>query len=476
MESATEDNTDIFDQDDDNESLFASAIGDDVKSPVQLINPLPELPTLQLSVDKGPVVTPIDENLPDVLGVQSPPPTQKRLPIPKLDEQNGDESGHYIDISIIDTTRIGEGMGAYIVYKIETKTNIPAFSSSSFTVQRRFSDFLGLHDKLVEKFIRSGRIIPPAPEKSVIGMTKVKISGQNEQGSSNEFIGRRKASLERYLRRTAAHPVLVVDPDFKKFLESDADLPRATNTSALSGAGVLRLFNKVGETVNKMTYKMDENDSWFEEKAQEIECLESGLRRLHNSVENLVVARKELALYTGDLAKTIAMLSNCEEHFSLSQCLSKLRDLEEKIDLLHNDQVNNDFSILCELLKDYIALIGAIKDVFHERVKVFQNWRHAQLMLNKKKEQLDKQQTGKRGDRGSVSNTEITEWLAKVVRCQEEFNNISQVIKEEIVRFDKVRVEDFKKEFVRYMEEQMALQHKIVKHWENFLNSAKAIA
>ena len=38
-----------------------------------------------------------------------------------------------------------------------------------FSVMRRFSDFLGLHDKLVEKHIRSGRIVPPAPEKSVIG-------------------------------------------------------------------------------------------------------------------------------------------------------------------------------------------------------------------------------------------------------------------------------------------------------------------
>ena len=39
------------------------------------------------------------------------------------------------------------------------------------------------------------------------------------------------------------------------------ELPRATNTSALSSAGVMRLFNKFGETVNKITYKMDENDS-----------------------------------------------------------------------------------------------------------------------------------------------------------------------------------------------------------------------
>lgn len=38
------------------------------------------------------------------------------------------------------------------------------------------------------------------------------------------------------------------------------ELPRAVNTAALSGAAVVRLFNKVGETVNKITYKMDEND------------------------------------------------------------------------------------------------------------------------------------------------------------------------------------------------------------------------
>jgi len=36
-------------------------------------------------------------------------------------------------------------------------------------VYRRFSDFLGLHEKLVVKHLHQGRIIPPAPEKSVIG-------------------------------------------------------------------------------------------------------------------------------------------------------------------------------------------------------------------------------------------------------------------------------------------------------------------
>lgn len=58
----------------------------------------------------------------------------------------------------------------------------------------------------------------------------------------------------------AAHPFLSNDPDFREFLEAEVELPKATNTSALSSAGVLRLFNKVGETVNKITFKMDEKD------------------------------------------------------------------------------------------------------------------------------------------------------------------------------------------------------------------------
>lgn len=78
--------------------------------------------------------------------------------------------------------------------------------------------------------------------------------------AGSEFVERRRASLERFLARTVAHPKLRTDPDLREFLVSEGDLPRATNTSALSGAGVLRLFNKVGETVNKITYRMEEND------------------------------------------------------------------------------------------------------------------------------------------------------------------------------------------------------------------------
>ena len=49
------------------------------------------------------------------------------------------------------------------------QTDIPDFRQTDMEVCRRFSDFLGLHEKLVVKHLHHGCIIPPAPQKSVIG-------------------------------------------------------------------------------------------------------------------------------------------------------------------------------------------------------------------------------------------------------------------------------------------------------------------
>lgn len=263
----------------------------------------------------------------------------------------------------------------------------------------------------MERYLRAGFVIPPAPSKNIIGSTKVKMGSQQniEPGNAVEWVENRRASLERFLNRTAAHPTLRVDANFINFLESDQELPRAVNTAALSGAGVMRLFNKVGETVNKITYKMDENDTWFADKIAEIEALDSHYQKLHSAVKSLVGHRQELSSLTGGVAKSAAMLSTCEEHVGLSKALSQLADVEEKIEILRSEQSNSDFYILSEMIKDYIGLLGAIKDVFHERVKVFQNWQHAQMQLTKKRENKAKLELSQRNDKLDQAQKEVDE-------------------------------------------------------------------
>ena len=66
--------------------------------------------------------------------------------------------------------------------------------------------------------------------------------------------------IPRFLRHVGASPYLRSDPVFIDFLEIENDLIKSSNTSALSGAGVMRLFYKVGKEFTKITYNMEETD------------------------------------------------------------------------------------------------------------------------------------------------------------------------------------------------------------------------
>ncbi|XP_037958337.1 sorting nexin-2 [Teleopsis dalmanni] len=395
-----------------------------------------------------------------------------------LQEIMTDNGDYFIEIIISEPQKVGDGISSYLAYKVTTKTNIPKYQRNEFSTLRRFSDFLGIHDLLAGKYTRLGKIIPPAPSKNIIGSTKVKMSPQQtEPGSAVnlEWVETRRAALQRYVNRTAQHPLLRVDLDFINFLESDQELPRAVNTSTISGAGVMRFFNKVGETVNKMTYKMDENDPWFDEKITEVENLDANLQKLHSALKSLVTTRKELSALTGLVAKSAAMLSTCEEHTGLSRALSNLADVEEKIEILRSEQANSDFFILSEFVKDYLGLFGAIKCVFHERVKAFQNWQFAQLQLSKRRENRGRFELSNRTDKMEQAHQEVSEWQIKVQRCQQQFDDISAEIKKEMERFELNRVREFKANIVKYIEDQMAHQQQIITYWEAFVPSARDI-
>ncbi|XP_060895120.1 sorting nexin-2 isoform X1 [Labrus mixtus] len=392
-----------------------------------------------------------------------------------FDEIEEEEGGDSIDmhIAVSDPEKVGDGMNAYMAYKVTTKTSLSLFQTGEFSVKRRFSDFLGLHSKLASKYLHVGYIVPPAPEKSIVGMTKVKV-GKEDQ-SSNDFVEKRRSALERYLMRTVKHPILLKDPDVLLFLES-SELPRAVSTQALSSAGLLRMVNKAAEAVNKMTIKMNESDAWFEEKQQHFENLDVQLRKLHMSVESLVCHRKELSVNTAQFAKSAAMLGNSEDHTALSRALSQLAEVEEKIDQLHQDQANADFHLFSELLGDYVRLITAVKGVFDHRMKTWQKWQDTQMLLLKKREAEAKLQHTNKPDKLQQAKDEIKELEVKVQQGERDFEQISKTIRKEVSRFEKERVKDFKAIIIKYLESLVQTQQQLIKYWEAFLPEAKAIS
>ncbi|XP_043103340.1 sorting nexin-2 isoform X2 [Puntigrus tetrazona] len=443
--------------DDDPDDLFAEATEE-----VSLDSP--ERQPI-LSDGPSPAITPVTP-------VLISPRAFDRSPDQDEDEEESRDTFD-VQISVSDPEKVGDGMNAYMVYKVSTKTGLSIFSRDEVSVKRRFSDFLGLHSKLASKYMHIGYIVPPAPEKSIVGMTKVKVG--KEDLSSVEFVEKRRSALERYLLRTVKHPALLRDPDVLQFLES-SELPRAVSTQALSGAGILRMVNKAADAVNKMTIKMNESDAWFEEKQQQFENLDVQLRKLHASVESLVCHRKELSVNTASFAKSAAMLGNSEDHTALSRALSQLAEVEEKIETLHQDQAAADFHLFSELLGDYVRLITAVKGVFDQRMKTWAKWQDAQLMLQRKREAEAKLQYANKPDKLQQAKDEIKEWEGKVQQGERDFEQISKTIRREVGRFEKDRVKDFKVVIIKYLESLVHTQQQLIKYWEAFLPEAKAIA
>jgi sorting nexin-1/2 len=284
------------------------------------------------------------------------------------------------------------------------QTNYPAFKSQEFSTTRRFSDFLNLYEKLKEKHMVAGRILPPAPEKDMIGMAKVKMS--KEDTTPIDFIGKRRAALERFLNRLGKNKTFRFDPDFRDFIEISEELPKATNTSALSGAGMVKMFRNLTESVSKQT-KMEESDSWFDEKSRQVDNLYQQFSKLHSTIEIMYSWRKDLSSSTKEFSKSAAILANSEEQLNLSRALSQLGEIYEKIDVIYSDQANKDYFIFGELVKDYVGLFEGIREVLQQRIKIFWNWKKAEDTLRLKKEAKAKLEAANKQDKVPAAAAEI---------------------------------------------------------------------
>ncbi|CAB3399658.1 unnamed protein product [Caenorhabditis bovis] len=376
-------------------------------------------------------------------------------------------------IIIKDFEKRGEGINAYIVYKIQTEVEgVVGYTKKNYEVWRRFSDFLGLHEKVVQKYLPKGVIIPVPPEKSIAALTKTK----NADPSHSREVGIRRArQLERFIRRLVQHPRIRTDCDVRDFLTLETELPKAVQTSTLSSAGVKKMIKSFGDVFSKMAFHMEEGDRWFEQIQSQVDELDEALRRLHHIAESMVAARKEMACSGEQLSKALSMLAACEESTSLSRALSSLTDTTENVSMIWQKQSEADNAKFAEAIGEYVSLVGALKDVFEERVRAWQNWQNAQQTLARKRDQKTKLDLSGRSERSEQLKNEIEETITKMDQLEAHFGDLSKSIREEVARFENERKNDMKKIIIEYLETLVDTHTELLSAWEKFEPSAKNI-
>lgn len=130
-------------------------------------------------------------------------------------------------VTVSSPTKVGEGISAYFTYEVVTKTSLPQFQYGQFSVTRRFRDFDWLHSQLSANY--PGAILPPLPEKHSATVSRMRVSGV---GCSAEWHENRRALLQRFLQRVAAHPMLHAAAELHNFLEISEDSLESLKASA----------------------------------------------------------------------------------------------------------------------------------------------------------------------------------------------------------------------------------------------------
>lgn len=295
-------------------------------------------------------------------------------------------------------------------------------------------------------------MVPPPPEKQAVGRF------------DSDFVESRRSALERMLNKTAAHPILQHDSDLKIFLESDAfnidvkqrevkDLGFNENKGMFSSIG----FGSSGSG------KFVEYDDWFQDRKIYLDAMENQLKALLKAIENVVLQRKALAEATHEFSASLHALSTVELAPTLSWSLEGLSDLQLRIRELYERQAQQDVLTMGITVDEYIRLIASVKTAFGQRQKAFHTWHTAEAELQKRKSVQEKvlRQGKTQQDRLNQLQADSADGERRCHQARLQFEDMGRLMRGELERFEKEKVEDFKSGVETYLEGAVETQKEV---------------
>eukprot|EP01120_Amphizonella_sp_Union-15-10_P015753 TRINITY_DN8158_c0_g1_i1.p1 TRINITY_DN8158_c0_g1~~TRINITY_DN8158_c0_g1_i1.p1 ORF type:complete len:449 (+),score=116.58 TRINITY_DN8158_c0_g1_i1:110-1348(+) len=357
-----------------------------------------------------------------------------------------------IIVSITNTEKHGEGMNAFVTYSINTKCiDDPILGTKDINANRRYSDFVWLHDTLKTQY--KGVIIPPLPEKNLINRF------------SPDVIDYRKSELERFLKRVLTHPKLVSSPHVLAFLEN-GELQKAPEDIATKSKGFFSTLTEKVTNINIGT--VVETDEWFTDIKEYIKGLDLQLNNFYNKTTSLTKKRKEFVQIWEDFSQGATEYANVEieKDKMLHRLFDKLGEITHQISSLHNETVEREVSQFESSLKDYIRTTAAVKDVLTNRDNALLKYQAAEKTLEQKKQKSEKNASA---SKASAIQTEVNEAEKQKDTAKAQFEEITRECKEEIDKFLKTKNKEITDALRDLVQTNMNHELRVLDLWKELL-------
>ncbi|KAH0861470.1 hypothetical protein HID58_089731 [Brassica napus] len=345
----------------------------------------------------------------------------------------------YLSASVTDPVKLGNGVQAYISYRVITKTNLPEYQGPEKIVIRRYSDFVWLRDRLFEKY--KGVFVPPLPEKSAV--EKFRFSA--------EFIEMRRAALDIFVNRIASHPELQQSEDLRTFLQADEETMerfrfQETGIFNKKPADFMQMFrdvqSKVSDAVLGKEKPVEETTPEYEKLKHYIFELENHLAEAQKHAYRLVKRHRELGQSLLDFGKAVKLLGACEGE-PTGKLFSDLGTKSELVSIKLQKEAQQVLMNFEEPLKDYVRYV------------------HDKLMLT-------------RSDKVGEAEIEYREMKAESEEATIRFERIVKRMNEEIVRFQEQKTEEMGVAFHQFAKGQARLANGIADTWRALLPKLEA--
>lgn len=185
----------------------------------------------------------------------------------------------------------------------------------------------------------------------------------------------------------------------------------------------------------------------------------------------MVLQRRAMAEAAGDFSASLHALSTVELAPSLSGPLDALSDLQLTIRDVYDRQAQQDVLTFGIVIEEYIRLIGSAKQAFTQRQKAFQSWHAAESDLARRRAAQDRQlrQGKSQQDRLTQISSEVADAERKVHQARLLFEDMGRLMRAELDRFEREKVEDFKSGVETFLEGAVEAQKELIEKWETFL-------
>uniref|UniRef100_A0ACD5W194 Uncharacterized protein n=1 Tax=Avena sativa TaxID=4498 RepID=A0ACD5W194_AVESA len=317
------------------------------------------------------------------------------LPTPDAPVISREPSPEFYQITVSDPRKHEEaatgaagvipGSGSYFSYLVTTQIA----DGGEFCVRRRFRDVVALADRLAAT--HRGLFVPARPDKNIV---------EGHVMQRHDFVNQRCVSLQRYLCRVAAHPIVGRSDDFHTFLTEPSGIPTSEGesprhnpaitattptavttptTPAKGGRDIFGMFKDLKQTVANGLMAVrpppveEETDAKFLAHKAKLEELEQQLTATSQQAVALVKAHDDLKTTTALLGMTFLKLakfekgqSTCTPQRSRAADINNFANAAVKVS---RSQSSLDAEIVkhLETIHKYLRMMTSVRNAFTDR-------------------------------------------------------------------------------------------------------------